>query len=61
MLNLMKYLSNKIEITRKLGMIINVKTKKGLKQVSDPTSTYEKHTPERVSPNVTNFIIKKKV
>ena len=61
MLNLMKYLSNKIEIPRSLGMTKNVKTKKGLKQVSDPTSTYEKHTPERVSPNVTNFIIKKKV
>jgi hypothetical protein len=42
-------------------MTILLKTKKGLKQVSDPTSTYEKHTPERVSPNVTNFINKKKV
>jgi hypothetical protein len=37
------------------------KTKKGLEQVPDPTSTYEKHTPERVSSNVTNFTNKKKV
>jgi len=31
------------------------KIKKGQEQVPDPTSTYEKHTPERVSPNVKTF------
>jgi len=39
----------------------SLETKKGQEQVPDPTSTYEKHTPERVSSNVTNFINKKKV
>jgi len=37
-----------------------LKTKKGQKQVSDPTSTYEKHTPERVSSNVTKIVKKRK-
>ncbi len=34
--------------------------KRARNNVSDPTSTYEKHTPERVSSNVTNIIKKRK-
>jgi hypothetical protein len=40
--------------------MIKIKEKRGNKKrakklVPDPTSTYEKHTPERVSPNVKTF------
>lgn len=39
---------------------MNQAKKKGLEQVPDPTSTYEKHTPERVSSNVIKFVKKRK-
>jgi hypothetical protein len=40
---------------------IAIQKKRAKNEVPDPTSTYEKHTPERVSSNVIKFAKKRNV